>query len=180
MLTLYLHGNLAKFGKQFQLDANTAAEALKAVMVQIPNLRQAISQGFYKLRIGKSYINPDNLNAGLYMPLNNESVHLTPVVKGAKKAGIFNVIVGVVLIVASYWTGGSTFAMGMGMLAGGVAQMLTKTPPMQAGNEAEKRQSTSIHNLQNMAAQGQMIPLAYGKIRCGSMIISQGVETFDA
>lgn len=30
-----------------------------------------------------------------------------------------------------------------------------------------------------MAAQGRPMPLAYGRIRVGSLIISQGVETMD-
>ncbi|MFC1063737.1 tail assembly protein, partial [Pasteurella multocida] len=28
-------------------------------------------------------------------------------------------------------------------------------------------------------AQGRMVPLAYGRIRCGSLVISQGVQTLD-
>ena len=65
-------------------------------------------------------------------------------------------------------------------IIGGVAQMMTKTPTMQGqGKEAEKQKSTSFTNLSNMAAQGRPVPLAYGKIRTGSLIISQGVETYD-
>lgn len=70
--------------------------------------------------------------------------------------------------------------MGASMLLGGVAQMLTPTPKMNgAGNSVEKKSSTAFGNVQNMVAQGQPVPLAYGRIRCGSMIISQGVETVD-
>ena len=65
-------------------------------------------------------------------------------------------------------------------MLGGVAQMMTKTPTMPGqGKEAEKQKSTSFTNLSNMAAQGRPVPLAYGKIRTGSLIISQGVETYD-
>lgn len=66
------------------------------------------------------------------------------------------------------------------MMLGGVAQMLTKTPTMNTdGNEIDKKTSTAFGNLQNRVAQGQIVPLAYGRILCGSMIISQGVETYD-
>ena len=68
---------------------------------------------------------------------------------------------------------------GASMLLGGVAQMLTKMPSMSTGKDAEKKQSTSFSNLSNMAAQGRPMPLAYGRIRVGSLIISQGVETMD-
>lgn len=196
MLTLHLHGTLAHFGKSFKLDAQTAAEALKAVMVQLPALRQAISHGFYKLRIGNAYLTPDNLKAGLHLPLTDTQIHLTPVIRGAKKAGVFNIVVGAVLVAASWYAGGAAgwgylgatgygaatmgTMIGASMIMSGVSQLLTKTPSMTATTEAEKKQSSGFNNLANMAAQGQMIPLAYGKIRCGSMIISQGMETFEA
>ena len=61
----------------------------------------------------------------------------------------------------------------------GLSQMLTKMPSMSTGKDAERKQSTSFSNLSNMAAQGRPMPLAYGRIRVGSLIISQGVETMD-
>ena len=69
--------------------------------------------------------------------------------------------------------------LGASLLLGGVAQMLTKMPDMKLGSEKEKKQSTSFTNLSNMAAQGRIVPLAYGRIRVGSLIISQGIETMD-
>ena len=82
------------------------------------------------------------------------------------------------------WAAATTMmvgGMGASMMLGGVAQMLTKMPSMGGvGKEAEKKSSTSFNSLQNMAAQGQSVPLAYGRILVGSMIISQGVEVFDA
>lgn len=115
-----------------------------------------------------------------YQLKDGTTVHITPVVAGAKRAGIFSVIIGVVLMVASIWTGGATFASGLAMTLGGVAQMLTKMPTMpRQGKEAEKQKSTSFTNLANMAAQNRPVPLAYGRIRAGSLIISQGVETYD-
>ena len=62
---------------------------------------------------------------------------------------------------------------GIAMVAGGVAQMLTKMPLMSTGKDAERKQSTSFSNLSNMAAQGRPMPLAYGRIRVGSLIISR-------
>ena len=74
------------------------------------------------------------------------------------------------------WIVGSV---GASLLLGGVAQMLTKMPEMKIGTEKEKKQSTAFSNLSNMTAQGKPMPLAYGRIRVGSLIISQGVETMD-
>jgi bacteriophage lambda tail assembly protein I len=118
-------------------------------------------------------------------------VHFTPTLKGSKRGGLFGVIAGVALIATAFALGPLGFSViganaawmvggvGASMLLGGVAQMLTKMPSMSTGKDAEKKQSTSFSNLSNMAAQGRPMPLAYGRIRVGSLIISQGVETMD-
>ncbi|MDY0523244.1 tail assembly protein, partial [Pasteurella multocida] len=106
--------------------------------------------------------------------------HFTPVLKGSKRGGVFSVILGAALMVASIFVpGAGLFGMGAALALGGVAQLLTPQPKMPAINEKEKKQSTSFSNLSNMAAQGRMVPLAYGRIRCGSLVISQGVQTLD-
>lgn len=165
------------------------AEAVRALFAQLPNLRQTIQQGAYKIRIGKQYIDNRYLEQGFFYKLKEGmTIHITPVIKGAKKAGVFQTILGAVItvvgVVMAYFPATSAFSgnvisMGIAMMAGGVAQMLTKTPKMGNGNDVEKRQSTAFGNTQNMVAQGQPVPLAYGRIRCGSMIISQGIETID-
>ena len=118
-------------------------------------------------------------------------MHFTPTLKGSKRGGLFGVIAGVALIATAFALGPLGFSViganaawmvggvGASMLLGGVAQMLTKMPSMSTGKDAEKKQSTSFSNLSNMAAQGRPMPLAYGRIRVGSLIISQGVETMD-
>nr|DAX76044.1 MAG TPA: tail assembly protein [Caudoviricetes sp.] len=181
MVTVKLYGSLKQFGSEFKLDVKDTAEIIRALCSQLPKFRETLAKGFYKVRIGKRYMDSRYVERDLgYQLKDGMTVHFTPVIAGAKKAGIFSVIIGVVLMVASIWTGGSTFAAGLAMTLGGVAQMLTKTPTMPGqGKEAEKQKSTSFTNLSNMAAQGRPVPLAYGKIRTGSLIISQGVETYD-
>lgn len=194
MVKVRFYGALKQFGEKFELDCQDTAEVLRALMTQIKGLRQVLQNGFYKVRIGSQCIDSRYLEKGLYYRLKaGMTVHITPVVKGAKRAGVFQAVLGMALVGAAILLGpvgmgvmGSSAAMmlgGMGasMLLGGVAQMLTKMPSMGGvGKEAEKKSSTSFNGLQNMAAQGQPIPLAYGRILVGSMIISQGVEVFDA
>ncbi|VEH66724.1 Phage-related protein, tail component [Rodentibacter pneumotropicus] len=70
--------------------------------------------------------------------------------------------------------------MGASLLLGGVSQMLTPMPKMPGmTDEKEKKNSTAFSNLGNLVAQGRPMPLAYGRIRTGSLIISQGIETMD-
>lgn len=192
MVNVRFYGSLKQFGADFRLDCKTPAEVIQALTSQIPKLRQFIQQGLFTVRVGRDYFDNRYLEKGLNQHLKEDStVHFTPTLKGSKRGGLFGVITGVALIAgalalgplglgviganAAWMTGG----LGASLLLGGVAQMLTKMPSMSTGKDAEKKQSTSFSNLSNMAAQGRPIPLAYGRIRVGSLIISQGVETMD-
>ena len=184
MVNVRFYGSLKQFGSEFRLDCKTPAEVVQALTSQIPKLRQFIQQGLFTVRVGREYLDNRYLEQGLNQHLKDDAtVHFTPVLKGSKKAGLFQTIVGAVMVVVgafTSWAGGAALiAGGIGLMAGGVAQMLTKMPSMSTGKDAERKQSTSFSNLSNMAAQGRPMPLAYGRIRVGSLIISQGVETMD-
>nr|DAY40523.1 MAG TPA: tail assembly protein [Bacteriophage sp.] len=184
MVNVRFYGSLKQFGAEFRLDCKTPAEVVQALTSQIPKLRQFIQQGLFTVRVGREYLDNRHLEQGLNQHLKDDAtVHFTPVLKGSKKAGLFQTIVGAVMVVVGVftsWAGGAALiAGGIGLMAGGVAQMLTKMPSMSTGRDAEKKQSTSFSNLSNMAAQGRPMPIAYGRIRVGSLIISQGVETMD-
>ncbi|HII3692631.1 TPA: tail assembly protein [Pasteurella multocida] len=187
MVNVKFYGSLRQFGTSFKIDAENTAEIIRALTSQIPKLREFIQKGYFTVRIAKEYIDNRYLEKGLFYKLKEGmTVHFTPVLKGSKRGGVFSVILGAALMVASIFVPGAglfgglaVFGMGAALALGGVAQLLTPQPKMPAINEKEKKQSTSFSNLSNMAAQGRMVPLAYGRIRCGSLVISQGVQTLD-
>ena len=191
MVNVRFYGSLKQFGSEFRLDCQTTAEIVQALTSQIPKLRQFIQQGLFTVRVGRDYFDNRYLEQGLSHKLKDDAtVHFTPVLKGSKRGGLFGVIAGVAIIAGAIalgplagiistnaaWIVGSV---GASLLLGGVAQMLTKMPEMKMGTEKEKTQSTAFSNLSNMTAQGKPMPLAYGRMRVGSLIISQGVETMD-
>lgn len=191
MVNVRFYGSLKQFGSEFRLDCQTTAEIVQALTSQIPKLRQFIQQGLFTVRVGRDYFDNRYLEQGLSHKLKDDAtVHFTPVLKGSKRGGLFGVIAGVAIIAGAIalgplagiistnaaWIVGSV---GASLLLGGVAQMLTKMPEMKQGTEKEKKQSTAFSNLSNMTAQGKPMPLTYGRIRVGSLIISQGVETMD-
>lgn len=192
MVNVRFYGSLKQFGSDFRLDCQTTAEVIHALTSQIPKLRQFIQQGLFTVRVGRDYFDNRYLDKGLSQKLKDDAtVHFTPTLKGSKRGGLFGVITGVALIAGALALGPLGFSviganaawmvggLGASLLLGGVAQMLTKMPEMKLGSEKEKKQSTSFTNLSNMAAQGKIVPLAYGRIRVGSLIISQGIETMD-
>lgn len=204
MVNVRFYGSLKQFGSEFNLDCKTPAEVVHALTSQIPKLRQFIQQGLFTVRVGREYLDNRYLEQGLSQKLkDNSTVHFTPTLKGSKRGGVFGVIAGAAIVASALVLGpvlgviGTTSAMmigglGASMLLGGVAQMLTKMPTMRGvtptgaikpestkNKQEEKKQSTSFSNLSNMVAQGKSMPLAYGLIRTGTLVISQGVETMD-
>lgn len=190
MITVKFYGHLRKFGTDFKLEVKDTAEAIRALCTQMNGLREVLRDGMYKVRIGKQYLDNSALEKGLFYCLKKgQTIHFTPVIQGAKRAGVFNVVLGAALIGASFFipaagllggliTKGMVIGVGASMLLGGVAQMLTRMPKaLNMGNEKEKESSTAFSNLTNLVAQGKPVPLAYGLIRTGSLVISQGVET---
>ncbi|OUK83241.1 phage host specificity protein [Escherichia coli] len=74
----------------------------------------------------------------------------------------------------------STYAAGASMILGGVAQMLApkaRTPT--AASTDNGKQNTYFSSLDNMVAQGNVLPVLYGEMRVGSRVVSQEISTAD-
>lgn len=187
-ITVKFYGYLRKFGNDFKLvDVANSSEALNALYCQINGLRKAIqTHRFFKVKLGKRYFTMPTIRDDVMQEVaDGDILHVIPVIGGS--GGAVQFVAGAVLAVVGYavlgWTGiGAVVGtMGMALMASGVAQMLTKTPTVDNPNrnETEKKQSTSFSNLQNLVAQGRPVPLAYGRILVGSLIIGKGVETLN-
>ncbi|EGP6463525.1 tail assembly protein [Salmonella enterica] len=145
-----------------------------------------MSEGWYQVRIAGGDVVPDTLTARLHEPLPAGAVmHIVPRLSGAK-SGWAGVLLGAALIGASFIPGLNAlaatvlFSSGTSMALGGVAQMLTpqaKSPAMHSADNG--RQNTYFSSLENMAAQGNPVPLAYGEVMTGSRRISQEITTRD-
>ncbi|HAG2477021.1 tail assembly protein [Salmonella enterica subsp. diarizonae serovar 16:z10:e,n,x,z15] len=186
MATLRLYGDLQRFGKRFDLSIKTAAEGLHALYLQIPGLRQKIQEGWYQVRIAGKDVTPDDVTARLHEPLPSGAViHIVPRMEGAKNGGVFQFVAGAVLAVVGYalgWTGiGAVVgSIGVSMMVGGIAQMLTPTPKSPTSSRADNgKASVYFSSVDNMIAQGNPVPIPYGEIMCGSRVISQEITTRD-
>lgn len=191
MATICLYGNLIKFGARLKLEVKDTAEAIRLISVQIPEFKKTLEKGFYRLRVDKQETNEESLEQNITYHLHEKSVvHIVPVVAGAKEGGLFGLIGGALLIGAAFFTGGASIAawgtLQMGLAIGGgalmlngVAQMLTPTPKMQEQQKNDDNRSTSFSNLDNMTPQGRPVPLIYGEMMIGSLVVAQQLETFD-
>ncbi|EJQ6134137.1 tail assembly protein [Salmonella enterica] len=192
MARICLYGDLQRFGRRTDLSIKTAAEGVYALAMQIPGFRQRMSEGWYQVRIAGRDVAPDDVTARLHEPLPTGAViHIVPRMEGAKSGGIFQVVLGAVAIAAAFWTGGASmaawgalstglFTAGASMMLGGVAQMLTPQPKAPSMHNADNgKQNTYFSSLDNMVAQGNPLPVAYGEVMTGSRRISQELSTRD-
>lgn len=185
MAIVKFYGNLKQYGDKYKINADTAQEALNCLYIQIKGLKDEIRKGFFRVRINKKDITDKTLQFGLQSQLSHDSViHIVPMTAGAKNGGFLSIIAGVVLVAVGIYgniTGGwgtPFISAGIGMMVGGVAQMLIKIPKMDNTLD-ESKKNTSFSSLENTIAQGSPIPLAYGLMMVGSKVCSQGVETMD-
>lgn len=188
LTTVKLYGRFGvTFGRSFRLAVSTPAEALRALAAQLPGFEQYLTEAKDKGMGFAVFIGKDNLKEDqLDTPAGHREIRFAPVLLGSKKNGVFNIILGVVLIVIGvigniYGGWGTPFIQaGIGMIIGGVAQMLAPTPKGNgAGDRPENRPSYSFNGPINTQAQGNPVPVAYGEVICGSAVISAGITSED-
>ncbi|HIE4046219.1 TPA: tail assembly protein, partial [Proteus mirabilis] len=125
-----------------------------------------------------------------------EEIRIAPVIKGSKRGGFFQTILGVAMIGAAMMLGpagwaafgaggfaGGALAMGGAAMAlGGVVQMLSPQPRgLSVRQDADNKPSYAFGGVVNTTAQGNPVPLLYGLDRreVGGAIISAGIYTED-
>ena len=163
---------------------NTAAEAIRALSMQMPGFRRQMNEGWYQIRIAGDDTAPEAVYARLHEQLGEGTViHIVPRLAGAGKGGL-QIVLGAAANVGSFFTAGASMALwgslGASMILGGVAQMLApkaKTPDYRATDNG--RQNTYFSSLDNMIAQGNPMPVPYGEMLVGSRRISQDISTRD-
>ncbi|AGN83559.1 tail assembly protein [Enterobacter sp. R4-368] len=193
MTRIELGGILGKtFGKAHHRLISTTHEATRALAATVKGFEQFMISSkrrglTYAVFRGKNNIGIDDLG----FPVVGEVIRIVPVIIGSKKAGILQTVLGVVLVavgaIMTYVSGGtaSPFAAGLmttgvGMIAGGVIQMLSpQTAGLASKQDADNRASYAFGSVTNTAAQGYPVPLLYGKRRIGGAIISAGIYVED-
>jgi len=176
-VTIHFEGNLRQFGDQFELYADTVNEAIRSLVIQIDGLKQFLRKGYYKVVANGRTITEREYKS--IVGVNGDvEVHISPRVAGSGKFGSF--IVGGVLAAVGMITGFTPLVqIGVGLMIGGVAQMLVKQPTFNNDFQGvEDSKSSAFTNLSNMAGQGKQIPRVYGQLRVGSMVVSQGLSSY--
>lgn len=181
MQTVLLSGSLAqKFGRRHRMTTGSGWRDIMGYFRQFPGFEKYILESSSKgLRFaifnGKETIAEDDLAK----PTGRDVIRIVPVIAGSKRAGLLQIIAGVVLIAASYF-GAPTAPVGFALLAGGVIQMLSpQAKGLGTQDSPNNRPSYSFNGPVNTSVQGNPVPLLYGRMIVGSAVISAGIYSED-
>lgn len=190
MVRIELGGQLGKsFGKTHHRLISKIGEAGISLAKTIPGFEKFMissqKRGLtYSVFRGKKNIGSDDLN----FPVTGEVIRIVPMIIGSKKAGIFQTILGTVLVAAGFALSFTPAAVaspylyqaGAAMILGGIVQMLSPQPTgLASKQDPDNRASYAFGGVTNTTAQGYPVPLGYGKRRIGGAIISAGIYVED-
>lgn len=168
-----------KFGKEYFFDVESAAEAVRALCLQVDGFKDYLSQGGGKEKLFKVVVNNNTLidpEKSMLMESLGE-IKIVPVIRAS--GGAFNFIAGAVLTVVGFFTSPYVIAVGVGMMLGGAAAMLVKPPKQQQPSEQKQDRSYIFNGAVNVTQQGQPVPVGYGRMMIGSQVISASVSSCD-
>jgi predicted phage tail protein len=185
--TVRLYGVLGnRFGRVHRLAVKSTSEAMRALGVVLPGFRQFMArsreQGLtFAVFVGRQNLTRDELE----YPVGPEEIRVAPVLVGSKRGGLFQTILGAALVVVGtvasvYGQAWGTQLIGLGasMALGGVVQMLSPQTGGLAG-VADNGTSYYFNGPVNSAAQGEPVPVVYGRMVVGSKVISSGIYAQD-
>ena len=193
---LKLYGELAKFigHKEFEIKVHNLPQAISFLVNNFPGVEAYMNPKLYQVRIGNYEINENEID----YPIGQQDIHIVPVISGAG-GGFGRFLTGAFLIGASFFFPGAGLfgttsflgsaatgtigaaigtglsAIGAGLVLSGVSEMLypTQTPEF----EDNPQISFSFSGTQNTARAGTPVPIVYGEIFTGSVVISGDVDT---
>jgi predicted phage tail protein len=180
-----LHGYLKDlWSEPLELEVESAAEAIKAFCQQTGALNPKLGQPRHRIRV----VGFDTAEE-IFAPTDAEEIHLIPDFAGGKQAGLFQILIGVALVAASFipglnaalWAGASTMflSFGVSMILGGLVQMLSPAPNRDTALGNDPEASKYLGAPKNTVAIGTRIPIGYGLHQIFGHYISFDIRATD-
>lgn len=195
LTTIRLYGPLGfRFGRVHKFAVQTSMEAVKALSVNFDGFEDYLHNAKSNGMVFAVFRGKRNIGLEDYKNLGGaEDIRIAPIMEGSKKAGMFQTILGAVMVVAGVvigvmtaWTGaGLTFGAGLimsgaSMMAGGIYQMLSPQPKgLQGRDDPDNKPSYAFGGAVNSLAMGNPVPVLYGEREIGGGIISAGIVAED-
>ena len=192
-----LYGELAEFvgHKEFEVQVDSLAKAVSFLINNFEGIDKFMNPKYFQVKVGNYDIGKEEIN----YPIGQEDIHFIPVITGAGRGGR-RILVGAALIGIAFATGGASLTatglsfqasslggaylaqaavyVGASMVLSGVSEMLFPLPkPKEFSSEQDPRLSFSFSGTQQTSRAGTPVPIVYGEIFTGSVVISGGVDT---
>jgi predicted phage tail protein len=194
MRKIHLHGALGKkYGAVFELEVMTAGEAVRALSANLPGFMMDIREGAWHVVRGDDVDNGFDLDEDdiASFKLGRGDLHIVPHVAGSKRGGLLKIILGVALLGAAFAfsggalatpimggaLGGATYGnmamIGVALALAGVSSMLA---PEEKDESSKNDSSFTMSGPGNSYEQGSPIPLVYGEVITGGVLVSGGID----
>ena len=194
-----LYGELAEFigHKEFEVQVDSLAKAVSFLVNNFPQIEKYMNPKYYQVKVGNYDVGEEEI----HHPIGQEDIHIVPVIAGAGR-GLGKILLGAALIGGAFLftplSAGSFFspivapgsfaaampitkaaiALGGALVLSGVSDMLFPLPkPKEFSSEQDPQVSFSFSGTQNTSRAGTPVPLVYGEIVTGSVVISGSVDT---
>jgi len=184
-----VYGRLRKFLGQSYFEAAVASpkQAFHFLIANFPEVENHMINQFYKIKMGGMEITEDLLNLQ-----SDEDIQIIPIAIGAKGAAIGLLGIGAgsavtaaggIFATSLFGTslgaiiGGGLTAIGTNMLINEAVNFLTPTQETPRSVNDPTFQSFGFGSIQNVSRAGVPIPIIYGEIFTGSVVISSGIDT---
>ena len=196
---LKLYGELAEFvgHKEFEIQVDSLGKAVSFLVNNFPQVEKYMNPQYYQVKVGNYAVDKDEI----HHPIGQEDIHIVPVISGAG-SGTGKILLGAALIGGAFLftplTAGSFFspivapgsfaaasgitkaavALGGALVLSGVSDMLFPVPkPKEFKSEQDPQLSFSFSGTQNTSRAGTPVPIVYGEIVTGSVVISGAIDT---
>lgn len=179
--TIRVYGPLAKLLKRrtFHAAVRSPQEAIRFLLANYPELEGYMRSRFFRVSVDGRGIKEEDIcvPVGAY-----EDICITPAICGAG-GPVDRIITGVGLIALSIFVpfvAPVFLPLGIGLTLTGVAQLISPvTPDRPESGDSRSQDSYSFNGLQQTSREGPPVPLVYGDIMTGSIVLSVGIGTDD-
>ena len=201
-----LYGRLAKFlgERTFDAEVKTPIDSFKFLLANFPHLERHMMEQSYCIKVGSYEIdktelfNPIGQQEIKIVPVITGSRGLGRILTGVAIVAAVGLTGGFGAFAAPGVTGagftGLGFSAGVGggltaslaaaagnfgiyLALSGAAQMLTPVPKPPGVSDDPQTPNFSFNGVQNTSRAGTALPIIYGEIFAGSLVVSAGVDT---
>jgi predicted phage tail protein len=189
-----VYGKLRKFlGKSYFMAAvKSPQQAMSFLIANFEGIQKHMNDQIYKVKMGGRVITEE------YLSMTGQGdIQIIPVATGSGPAiaiigGVLGIGAGAAVTAGTTFLGGSFLAttiiggalttIGTSMLIGGVTDLLAPQNPISDTSSISDidpaiRGSYSFSGIQNVSSSGVPIPIIYGLVFSGSIIISSGTDS---